>query len=158
MENIATQNWEDDINREKSRSGGGNKLRLYRTLKTGRDTETFLQANISRRQRSALSRFRAGVPLLNIEFGRYCNIPVDRRFCVRCHNDVEDELHALIRCPLYKDIRKSLFEYILIYVPNFMELDDNDKLVIVLSDGRVARAAARACSQIIEERKKYVFK
>ena len=157
MESIATENWKEDIKREKSKSGGGNKLRLYRTLKADRDTEHFLQSNISRKHRSALSRFRAGVPLINIELGRYTNTPVSERVCVRCNRDIEDELHVLIKCPLYKDIRQSLFEYILVYVPNFMEIEDEDKLVIVLSDGRVARATARACYQILEERKRHVF-
>ena len=49
-----------------------------------------------------------GAPI-NIELCRYgpARIPVEERVCSHC-NEVEDESHVLMYCPLYDDIRDQL--------------------------------------------------
>ena len=62
--------------------------------------------NLSRRQRSLLAQFRSGVLPLRIETGRYRNERLDRRICEFCHSgSVEDELHFLLHCNFYEDLR-----------------------------------------------------
>ena len=59
--------------------------------------------------RSAYAKFRCGVAPINIELCRYglARIPVEERVCSHC-NEVEDESHVLMYCPLYDDIRDQL--------------------------------------------------
>ena len=47
---------------------------------------------------------------LQIEAGRYKNIPRENRICKFCpRNEVEDEKHFIF-CPLYENLRKDLFD------------------------------------------------
>ena len=61
----------------------------------------------------ALSNFRCSGHCLMIEKGRHLNLDEDYRYCPVClHNGiriVEDEIHFLLVCPLYSNLRKELF-------------------------------------------------
>jgi hypothetical protein len=46
---------------------------------------------------------------LRIETGRYENKNVNERVCFICHDQIEDEKHVLLYCPLYADLRERLF-------------------------------------------------
>ena len=61
--------------------------------------------------RSTLAKFRCGVAPLNIELGRYCGTPLERRLCLACSNDaIEEEVHVFIECPAYDVVRKYLMD------------------------------------------------
>ena len=45
-----------------------------------------------------------------IERGQYTNIVKESRFCQNCKNIIENELHFLLVCPLYKVIRKQFID------------------------------------------------
>ena len=50
--------------------------------------------------RSTLAKSRWWVAPFNIELGRYCGTPLERRLCLACSNDaIEDKVHVLIECP-----------------------------------------------------------
>jgi hypothetical protein len=66
----------------------------------------YLSKNIPSRYRSALAKFRCGVAPLWIETGRYENKNVNERVCFICHDQIEDEKHVLLDCPLYVDLRE----------------------------------------------------
>ena len=52
--------------------------------------------------------FRVGAHELEIERGRYQNIPRRNRICKLCNtNVIENEYHFLLCCDFYDDIRKS---------------------------------------------------
>ena len=53
-----------------------------------------------------------------IEIGRHYNIPKDNRFCVYCEGEVEDELHFLLICPLYGDLREKYIDHNYTRLPN----------------------------------------
>jgi hypothetical protein len=42
---------------------------------------------------------------LEIEHGRYFNIPADQRICKLCKLTVEDEIHFLLECPKLEEAR-----------------------------------------------------
>jgi hypothetical protein len=47
---------------------------------------------------------------LQIETGRYRNVPRDERLCQKCsENEIEDEVHFLIKCSENKVGREQLF-------------------------------------------------
>merc|ERR1712212_1355242 len=35
-------------------------------------------------------------------------IPQEDRICPLCHNGIEDEVHFLLKCPIYQNIRKHI--------------------------------------------------
>ena len=55
---------------------------------------------------SIISKFRLSAHILNIEVGRYSNIPRQNRLCPVC-NSVEDEYHFILVCPLYDNVRQN---------------------------------------------------
>ena len=61
--------------------------------------------------RSKLTKLRISAHPLEIETGRYSKpcIPKECRFCHFCKTAVEDELHFLYDCPIYKDIRQKYY-------------------------------------------------
>lgn len=92
---------------------------------------------MSRYNRPILAQYRCGILPLNIEVGRYRNIPLDNRLCTLCPNrSIEDEFHFLCTCPIYNDIRSILYETIMYYDDSFIDLDDIDKFFTLIRDVR----------------------
>ena len=56
---------------------------------------------------SFFSKFRPSSHDLNIETGRHWHFESSKRKCSVCDtNDIEDEFHFILTCPLYENIRK----------------------------------------------------
>ena len=86
------------------------KLRTYVTFKSVLQTEEYLRNNISRHKRSLLAQLRLGILPLEIEVGRFRNIPVENRLCKCCDNNVvENEFHFVSECVRYADLRTVLY-------------------------------------------------
>ena len=89
------------------------KLRYYNLYKFDNNRAEYTSMNISKYQRSLFAQFRCGILPLEIEVGRFRDIPLSDRTCKICDSGlVEDEIHFTIKCPTYIAIRKS-FENIL---------------------------------------------
>ena len=90
----------------------GNKLRTYAQFKTEFKTESYLQdRTISLKDRKAFAQVRCGVAPLRIETGRYDQgryIPEEERICLICNQGIENELHLVMNCAYYNDIRQNL--------------------------------------------------
>ena len=86
------------------------KLRTYRQFKFRLETESYVKFMNNRRDRSILAQFRSGVLPLAIETGRYKNVAPDERFCFHCITQVESEIHFILHCPLYLEVRQSLLD------------------------------------------------
>ena len=90
------------------------KLRTYVTFKSVLQTEEYLRNNISRHKRSLLAQLRLGILPLEIEVGRFRNIPVENRLCKCCDNNVvENEFHFVCECVRCADFRT-------VYTPNII--------------------------------------
>ena len=73
--------------------------------------EFYLDIINIRKYRHALAQFRSGVHQLEIERGRYHNIPYDQRLCKLCNLEIEDEMHFMFRCETYAQLRQ-------LYIPS----------------------------------------
>ena len=72
-----------------------------------------------------------------IKPGRRIRPRIERneRECYICNNDVEDEIHFLIKCPLYDNERVILFQACRDNSMNFDSLETNEqKFVFILSN------------------------
>lgn len=82
------------------------KLKLYRYVKTSYDKEHYVDVLNIRKFRHCYAQFRTGCHDLEIERGRYKNLPLDGRVCRVCSDNViEDEYHFILKCIEYADIR-----------------------------------------------------
>jgi hypothetical protein len=147
--------WHTTVNREQAiRGQGRNKLRLYRQCKLEYGTtEPYVHMIMSRSHRSALAKFRCGVAPINIELGRYTGTPVDQRLCIVCNlQSVEDEIHTLVECPAYDNIRRELINLAIDIIPLFETLSSLNKYIILVSRSELQRSCARTCSDILLKR------
>ena len=89
----------------------GNKLRTYNLVKRAYHCEPYLLSSLPPVSISAIAKIRIGSNDLEIDRGRKARptpIPADQRYCRHCKDAVEDEVHFITICPLYKDLRAEL--------------------------------------------------
>jgi len=90
---------EEDEWREKMNKKA--KLRLYRKLKNRLVLEDYV-VDLDRAKSRELTMLRGGTNRLRIEIGRWSQERVEQRICKVCLRDeVEDETHFLLTCPMY---------------------------------------------------------
>jgi len=149
-----TRKWLTRINREVGPSGHGqNKLRLYKDLKADFTAKQYRKIILPVKHRSAFSKFRLGVAPIRIETGRYEGLRLENRICPFCADiTVESELHVLINCKLYSDLRDTLFAKALSQNPHFMNLPDCDKFAFLFSNSNMIRICAKTCFLILQRR------
>ena len=90
------------------------KIRTYVTFKRVFRLEKYLLVNSDARGRAYYTSLRSGTNCLEIEKGRHLGISRDLRLCKSCDTKaVEDEIHFLMHCPLYNQLREKCFKSIL---------------------------------------------
>ena len=152
--------WLESVQRESAKSKKGkNKLRTYRSFKSLFASECYVYTIMPHSHRSAMAQLRCGTAPLRIETGRYEGLKEEERICPRCPDAVESELHALIECPLYSEIRSSLFAKFIIYYDGFLCLSKEEQLKLFLGckDEVLVRDCARACHSILTTRRNYLY-
>jgi hypothetical protein len=89
------------------------KIRTYVTFKRDFRLEKYLLVDSDARGRAYHTSLRSGTNCLEIEKGRHLGIDKKLRFCKNCDSkSVEDEMHFVMHCPLYKDLRENFFKTI----------------------------------------------
>ncbi|CAC5381582.1 unnamed protein product [Mytilus coruscus] len=97
------------------------KLRTYKNIKTDNKVEPYWKTCLSRQQRSVIARMRSGTLPLEIENGRFRNVPLDQRLCIMCKSQsIEHESHFMLYCKRYGQLRTTLFNAI---VDNYNDLN-----------------------------------
>lgn len=86
------------------------KLDFYRNFKLTFSAENYVDILRNSNTRKDFTKLRISNHSLRIETGRHCRPQLQReqRLCTFCHlNDIEDELHFLLHCTLYNDLRST---------------------------------------------------
>ena len=154
--------WRKQLGDESCEEG---KLYLYRRIKPHFRMEPYLKHVKNFKFRRALAAFRLSAHNLEIETGRYvydrnllgkkCSIQREDRFCCFCFNEFKckvmgDEMHAILNCPQFNDVRQNFFSKIEILVPNFKELNDYNKLYYMLTcEGESVRLVSRFLAEVL---------
>ena len=106
-----------DVHVRELHIGNHNKLRVYSLFKRDLRMEAYLWHVKDVRHRKLLTKLRIGVLSLRVESGRYefrgddkkKGLPIQFRICQCCDlMKVEDEIHFMLECPLYKSERNVL--------------------------------------------------
>ena len=115
------------------------KLRTYCLFKEVYTTEHYVKYIDQKCQRSLMSQIRSGVLPLQIEVGRYHNIPLDNRTCQVCNTGViEDEFHFVCICPHYTRLRNVMYESAKKINDNFEGLDDKEKFIFLFKHSQMS--------------------
>ena len=88
-------------------------MQLCANLKTIYGSSSFISVLENNCQQNIIAKIRLSSHDLKIETGRHNKIERKNRICDLCSlNDIEDEFHFTLICPIYKDLR-------LTYIPRF---------------------------------------
>ena len=109
------------------------KLRTLAKIKTTSGQEHYT-TSLPRRDRRIIAELRCGVASLEIETGRWRNVPPEDRRCCFCPDKVEDEQHFLLECTEYKEQRQELYLHLLDSHINVNEMDNTQRLKFLLSE------------------------
>ena len=109
------------------------KLRTYNKFKQNYKLENYLLLGIDKKEIITFIKLRISDSKLMIEKGRHENLPIDKRLCPLCKENVEDEYHFTTQCKMLSNARTILINKITDIIPNFMELNDIEKLKFLLA-------------------------
>ena len=133
------------------------KLRTFKLFKDNCNPSTYLTSCMNRYERSLLAKFRSGILQLKIETGRFNQTKLEERVCECCNvGQIEDELHFLIKCNLYTELRNRLFVKISRTKPEFLNMNDKDKFIYLMKN--VTYAVASFIKNAWELRKSKLYK
>ena len=119
------------------------KLRTYTTIKNNIKFEKYLTSVRNIPNRIALTKFRLSNHTLMIESGRYENIHQLNRKCPFCPDKIENEIHLLINCPIYSNLRLSMLGEIEKTIIGFYyPYDENFLFWFMLSNPLIAQSTA----------------
>ena len=95
---------------------------LYKELKQSFEMSPYLLIIQNKKHRNAIAKLRLSSHQLNIETGRHANIERLDRKCNLCNlDDLEDEYHFTLICPIYKDLRIAYIQKYFYRRPNVMK-------------------------------------
>ena len=102
----------------------------------------YISLDINRQLKVIMTRFRFGVSDINVHRLRYKNYNPAQLLCNYCKNIEENELHFILCCPLYSDIRQK-------YIPLKYHREPNlFRLTILLNNNQ---------DQIVEDLCRFVY-
>ena len=109
------------------------KLRTYKLFKTSFKKENYLSLPLDKQSLFSFPRFRVSNHKLEIDLGRYKNIPPEERYRRLCNlNQVEDEFHFIMSCSVYSEHRQQLFQQVKDFVPSFDILPLSEKFIFLM--------------------------
>jgi len=133
------------------------KLRTYSKFKDTTGYENYLNEIKNLQERTSFTRLRLSNHELMIEKGRHQRLERQQRICPFCPNFNEDEIHFLLICPGYKTIRTKLFSEIGEKLPNFDDLQNNQKFLYLMANHNLASITAKYVLKMMELRKALVI-
>ena len=81
-----------------------------------------------------MTKLRLSNHLLHIETDRHEKIERNQRFCPFCPTYIEDEIHFLVKCPTYKELRDKL-------VINTIHSNNRDIFLAILKQDKLNTTA-----------------
>ena len=153
---IDSNTWKSKLWNDVSQENG-NKLRTYRLYKTDLIAENYVKLNMERSHRRILAKFRSGSLPLQVETGRYKKpkVPLENRICKFCSdNTVEDEMHFLLSCDFYSDLRRPLFDKARSCNTDFQNMLLQDKFIFIMNYVNMQFILASTLLQMFNRRKR----
>ncbi len=87
------------------------KLRTFVQIHDYESTKILVNANLDRRKRSLVAKYKAGVFPIRLETGRYKGLKEEKRLCQVCDcGAVENEIHFTFHCKPLQTVRKNYMQ------------------------------------------------
>ena len=111
------------------------KLQYYRIHKRHFETAGYTVC-LPRYQRSTMALLRSGCLPLRMETGRWTKptTPVEQRVCPFCPGQIESEIHFLLNCRLYDDLRRQLELQAELVIPGYGNLCTLSKYCCIMEN------------------------
>lgn len=110
------------------------KLNNFKLLQYDFSPSTYITKIVSRKNRSYFAKLRMGTLQIQIERGRYKNIPQQDRLCNNCNlKVVEHEIHFLFICERHQCEREKFYSDISLHIPNFAANCNIDKFLLIMN-------------------------
>ena len=139
------------------------KLNFYFMFKTEVSKSEYLELIKNMTHRKALAKLRSGNHNLRIESGRHCipKIPENLRICQFCSsNQIENEIHFLLYCNHFKNVRKHLTNDINLKYAGFDSLSEQDKIIFLFNnvDTCVCKKLGYFVYKALQIRNEYIYR
>ncbi len=72
-------------------------------------------------------------------------------------DEIESEIHVMVFCPLYNDIRAPLYESALLIENDIDTYSNMDKILFLMDNEGIIRKSTKVCHSILHRRRKYVY-
>lgn len=113
-------------------------MSLYREISETLELAPYTIKLHNRKQRNAMAKLRLSSHCLLIETGRHNGITRENRKCTLCsRNDIEDEFHFVLICPLYHELRMIYIKRYFTHTPSMFKF-----LELLNSSGKTLRNLA----------------
>ena len=121
---------------------GKSKLRTFIKIHDFSTHRVLLEANLSRRNRSLVTKLKSGVLSLRVETGRFKGSDPALRECLLCTmKEVEDEMHYLYRCPALEPVRKPFMDIMKKEIPSFEHMQEEERTMLLLCKDHIKDTA-----------------
>ena len=107
------------------------------TCKTDVSRSEYLDLIKNEQHRQAVAKLRSSNHKLRIETDRYHlpKIPENLRICqLSSWNKVENEIHFLFECNLYKNLRQHFFQDVEAKYSKFVDFNESEKVIILFNN------------------------
>ena len=109
------QEWDSHVN-------NSDRFSIYRTFSTISRVKMYLQINLDQHLRYVMTRFRLGISDIAQHHYRYKNHSEMDLICPLCGNGKEDELHFLLICTAFSNLRTKYIPLKFFRNPNWFKL------------------------------------
>ncbi len=114
------------------------KLRTFVKIHDTSDQWVIIQANLSRRHRSLVTKFKAGVLSLKVETGRFKGNKPALKICDICTTgEIEDEMHHLYCCEGLSETREKFINHAKTLMDNFDTMTEEERTKFLLQKEHV---------------------
>ena len=129
------------------------KLRTFMLFKDFQILPPHVGKPLSFVERKTLSKLRLGILPIRIETALYVRLilPEDQRLCYCNSGEVESDYYVLFECPMYDHLRESWLNKLCI-PENFHNLEQNEKLKVVLNEAKNVRHTAQYLVSVMDLR------
>ena len=135
------------------------KLKTYVKINNFNNDKLYLCKALPFAQRMLMAKIRLGILPLHKETGRH-KTPHTReneRVCKVCLNgEIENELHFLLKCNFYSELRQSL--NVIIQSSGLQNSNDDEKLFFLLNDDIAVKSTGKFIIAAYDKRSKFLFK
>lgn len=131
------------FNDTRKNSNEGNKLRTFRLFKHNIKYEPYLNLKIKKNIMKKFTQLRLSAHKLQIETARYIKVSPDirteqkllTRICKNCEmNKDETEIHFLLECPKYENIRQRYINEVTSECNNFISLNNEQRFIWLMTN------------------------